>query len=192
MERERQRARTRLRCSAESRSQAVRKTIRGARSRIDSSSGRVRCAVVAGRLAQQPRHSLAHHVVAVFQQRLGDLLHLLPEQSLVGSAQQRHGRGAAPPAVARARPDGEPPQPARVGDDHGADEVLHQRIVIGPGAHPVQPLIEEFEMRRGQIVHAGLQQQHGEDFFLQHVSVEEIVGHRDEVVEAFFACGLRG
>ena len=42
-------------------------------------------------------------------------------------------------------------------------------------------------MRRSAVLDAGIQQKHGEYFFFQHISVEEIVGNCHQVVESFFA-----
>jgi hypothetical protein len=71
-----------------------------------------------------------------------------------------------------------------LGDDHGANQVVDQRVVITPTADAIKPALEQLELTLAKLGHRLLQQQYGETRFFEHLAGEEPVGHLQQGFEA--------
>jgi hypothetical protein len=79
------------------------------------------------------------------------------------------------PAVRRLRPADSVFGASRVGDDHGCDQIMHKRVVIGPACDSVQPRLEHLEFKICELRGHSLEQEHGKILFFEHFTRKKLV-----------------
>ena len=63
---------------------------------------------------------------------------------------------------------------------------MHQRIMIGPTADPVEPGLKQFEFAVAKLAIQFLQQEHGGNFFFEHRAGEKLIGNLNQKIEPLF------
>ncbi len=129
------------------------------------------------RLAQQPGQSLQDHVVLVFLQQLIRKAHDLSKELMRSrSPDQRHTSRTPPPAIRRFRPPKNFAATVRIGSHHRRQQIMHQRVVIRPTAHTVEPGSEELEFIVAEILRLFFEQENSEYLLFQIPAREKPVG----------------